>query len=308
MVEYLTNVYTTEKKSFRFNIEVRTSTGEVINVIAFNNLDFYDHRRGGYQMYLECDAELSKSDLNQVLSSIHRHKLEVFSYVAPTKIDAVYGQMLFNVNLLHYAFNVYKNLYYTRYSSNFVYNEALPNASIQMLEGMKFQLDPMQEVIHYTSLRKRNHIPEINVIEYDDGVSYLTKNTLICREGEPKVIVMHELNYISITPNCGYIIHTDKLTNNEIIIWLVSWHTLVPSIEINYSSRDVGCIYTATPDASVFYRAMEKLKILEKVWMNGSESLYVEDVKWKLLAFSGKFPCGKVTTGLERIYLKAMGV
>lgn len=299
-MEYKTNIYTKENSHFSYDIVVTPPHGEAISVSAYNNLDMYDHRRGGYQVFLRADDVLPQRDINKILMSIYNYHLEKFQFIFPTYVDVIFAKPFPGGGLLNATFDLHKSLYYSHYSPSFVYNDGYPLTRAIMFDGSILKLDPDQEVIFYTSIKLRNKRPCANVIAFGDEIEYLTENTLVHKTYEQIVFVVgEEYNYVSMTRNCGYFVYRDQL-----VIWLVSLHTIIASIDENYATNR-NAMYTETPDVNVFADAMEEFNVLERIETEG-DSVYALDISRRLLFFSGKFPCSKTIDGLDRAYVNAM--
>jgi hypothetical protein len=293
MAEYSTSVYSTVKNPYSFKVSLKGDTN--LEFRAFNDLQKYDLRRGGYQMFVGGDDDATNDQLQLLLGALKK-EVKVFKSIAPVWIDAVAG-MLSGITVSD-VLRAVGCVYYSEYMPNMIYASEPPATNISMfVDGYK--IDPKQEVIHYTTLANRDTTPEYNVISTPD-MNILAKNLLFSLKGEAKVFVMQGYDYVSVSANCGYFVY-----DNDTVIWLVTLNTIVASVEENYPSGDSRALYTETPSPGKFYRAMMELKMFNRIVMDTDGSIYVEDVKWKLLAFAGNFPCSRTLSDFEALYRAA---
>lgn len=296
-MEYATDIYSVEKKPIKLDIEYNLN-GEIINVIAYNNLELYDVRRGGYQLFLKTDQQLLDNDIDSLTKTIFAYKNDTFNFIIPKYVDTIHGKTL-NVgfSLLELLQVCGGSMLYSNYPSNFIQTKSLlNNGSIQMteIEPIGF-VDALQEVQKISYLSEREITPTFNLLNYGSEQYILTKNILKYKEYGPSVYIIP--NLIRLTKNIGYVIFQEK-----IIIWFVSLHYLVDeSLDENVVVVNPG-EYTPNPDECSFLKAMKKFNILTKVQKSGDESIFTEDNKSQILAFSGQFPCDLVDNNFEEMY------
>ena len=299
MYTYLTNVYSKNARPFTYNIKLEETGADVVFILAQLHKDGrrMDVRRGAYVIELLSMVEISRQNLNNILTSLNNYDVENFKQIFPTKYDV--SNVTETQMSLEEAFEQFGAILYSHYPSNYIYNSAYPISCVRMLNNKKISIDPDQEVIMFSKLR--NHSPNIeyNLISFGKYENYLARNTLMHMKGEPIVFVVDD-DYVALSANCGYIQY------NNTLVWLISKHILVSNINDRTSSFDAEILHSNVQNALPDFKNMLLYYNVLSTITTDDESIYTYDNNTEVLYFVGNFPCQQTDPAIERIYIETI--